>query len=129
MKVTRSCYYDWLKAPKTEREKENDKLIEMLKELFEKSRGTYGARRLKKKLAEQDMTVSRRRIGRLMKQAGLVCKTKKKFKATTDSAHQLPIAPNLLDREFTVSQPDRCYVGDITYVWTLEGWLYLAVTR
>jgi len=71
--------------------------------------------------------VSRRRIGRLMKQAGLVCKTQKKFKATTDSKHNQPVSPNQLKREFSVSQPDRYYVGDITYVWTLEGWLYLAV--
>ncbi len=71
--------------------------------------------------------VSRRRIGRLMNQAGLACKTKKKFKATTDSKHNKPIAPNLLDRQFNVSQPDRYYVGDITYVATEEGGLYLAV--
>ena len=95
--------------------------------MFEKGRNTYGTRRLKKQLAEQDIIVSRRRIGRLMKQAGLVCKTKKKFKATTDSKHNQPVSPNLLKREFCVSQPDRYYVGDITYVWTLEGWLYLAV--
>ena len=71
--------------------------------------------------------VSRRRIGRLMKQTGLVCKTKKKFKVTTDSKHNKPIAPNLLKRVFTVSKPDRYYVGDITYITTQEGWLYLAV--
>ena len=71
--------------------------------------------------------MSRRRIGRLMSQAGLSCKTKKKFKATTDSKHNKPIAPNLLERQFTVSQPDRYYVGDITYIATQEGWLYLAV--
>lgn len=73
------------------------------------------------------MRVSRRRIGRLMNQAGLSCKTKKKFKATTDSKHTKSIAPNLLDRQFSVSQPDRYYVGDITYLATPEGWLYLAV--
>ena len=61
-----------------------------------------------------------------MTQAGPVCKTKKKFKATTDSKHNKPMAPNLLDRQFTVSQPDRYYVGDMTYVATEEGWLYLA---
>ena len=62
-----------------------------------------------------------------MNQAGLWCITKKKFKATTDSKHNKPLAPNLLARQFTVSQPDRYYVGDITYVYTQEGWLYLAV--
>jgi len=63
----------------------------------------------------------------LMKQAGLTCKTKRKFKVTTDSKHQLPIAPNLLNREFEAMGPDQKYVGDITYIWTQEGWLYLAV--
>ena len=62
-----------------------------------------------------------------MRLAGLACKTKRKFKATTDSKHSLPIAPNLLDRQFSAEQPDQKYVGDITYIYTQEGWLYLAV--
>ncbi len=102
-------------------------LLKILTTVFEKGRGTYGTRGLKKKLAELGFIVRRRRIGRLMNQAGLACKTKKKFKATTDSRHTKPIAPNLLARQFKVSQPDRYYVGDITYIVTQEGWLYLAV--
>jgi transposase InsO family protein len=127
MTVSRSCYYAWLDAPKTALEQENDQLTETLTALFEQGRGTYGTRRLKRKFAEQGSVVSRRRIARLMKDAGLWCKTKKKFKATTDSKHNQSIAPNLLKRQFTVSQPDRYYVGDITYIATQEGWLYLAV--
>lgn len=127
MKVSRSCYYDWLNSPKTEREKKNEKDMTLLKALFEKGRGSYGTRRLKNKFSEQGIIISRRRIGRLMKQAGLWCKTKKKFKVTTDSKHNKPIAPNLLERQFTVSQADQYYVGDITYIYTQEGWLYLAV--
>ena len=127
MAVSRSCYYGWLNSPKTEREKEDEELIKILKILFEKGRGSYGTRRLKKKFAEQGLIVSQRRIGRLMNQVGLCCITKKKFKATTDSKHNKPLAPNLLERQFTVSQPDRYYVGDITYIYTQEGWLYLAV--
>lgn len=100
MPVPRSCYYEWLDSPKTEREQENEKLIEILKVLFEKGRGIYGTPRLKNKLTEQGIVVSRRRIGRLMRQAGLWCKTKKKFKATTDSKHNKSIAPNLLGRQF-----------------------------
>ncbi len=115
MKVSRSRYYHWLNSPKTKRETENDKLIKILKVLFEKGRGAYGTRRLKNGFAEQGIIVSRRRIGRLMVQAGLWCKTKKKFKVTTDSKHNKPIAPNLLERQFTVAEPDRYYVGDITY--------------
>ncbi len=86
-----------------------------------------GSRRLKRKLSEQGFQVSRRRIIRLMKKAGLYCKTRKKFRATTDSSHNKPIADNLLDRQFNVTEPDRYFVGDITYIATDEGWLYLAV--
>ncbi len=71
--------------------------------------------------------MSRRRIIRLMKKAGLYCKTRKKFRATTDSSHNKPIADNLLERQFNVTEPDRYFVGDITYIATDEGWLYLAV--
>jgi putative transposase len=127
MSISRSRYYEWFNSPKTERAKENEQLLEILKTLFQKGRGTYGTRRLKKKFAELGIVVSRRRIGRLMKRAGVTCKTRKKFKPTTDSRHTQPIAPNLLDRQFTVSQPDRYYVGDMTYIATQEGWLYLAV--
>lgn len=125
--VSRSSYYDWLNSPKTAREKENERLTTLIKELFKQSHETYGTRRLKKELAQQGKVISRRRIGRLMERAGLSCKTKKKFKATTNSKHDKPIAPNLLDMQFTVSQPNRYYVGDITYIATQEGWLYLAV--
>lgn len=127
LKLSTSSYYAWLKRPITKRDKENDELREKIKALFEASRGTYGTRRLKAALAKQGFTVSRRRTGRLMKQAGLACKTRRRFKATTDSKHNDPIAPNRLARQFKVEQPDRYYVGDITYVWTNEGWLYLAV--
>ena len=71
--------------------------------------------------------MSKRRISRLMKQAGLVCKSKRKFKATTDSNHKLPIAPNILNRNFKVDLPNKVFVGDITYIYTKQGWLYLAV--
>jgi len=90
------------------------------------SRGTYGTRRMKRALAQQGLNLSRRRISRLMKQQQLACKTKRRFKVTTDSKHQLPIAPHVLERQFKVEQPNACYVGDITYIPTQEGWLYLA---
>jgi putative transposase len=85
-----------------------------------------GTRRLQKSLLSRDWAASRRRIGRLMWEADLVCKTKRKFKATTISKHDQPIAPNHLDRQFTVNQPNQAYAGDITYIPT-PGWLYLAV--
>ena len=127
MSVSRSAYYAWLVRPQTAIEKDDVELIEIIKTLFQKGRKTYGTRRLKKALIGLDRHVSRRRIGRLMGVAGLACKTKRKFIATTNSNHKLPIAPNLLDRQFTVQQPNQTYVGDITYIHTREGWLYLAV--
>jgi len=127
MGVSRSAYYAWLECPQTALEKDDAELIEIIKTEFQKGRKNYGTRRLKKALIGLDRHVSRRRIGRLMGAAGLACKTKRKFKATTNSNHKLPIAPNLLDRQFTVHQPNQTYVGDITYIYTLEGWLYLAV--
>ena len=89
--VTRSCYYDWLNSPEAGREKENEVLTEQLTKLFEDSRKTYGTRRLKRKLAEQDTHVSRRRIGRLMRKAGLFCKTKRRFKATGRDRAPAPV--------------------------------------
>ena len=114
LNVSRRCYYDGLKRPKTEREKENETLIDHLKTLFLEGRETYGTCRLKRKFEDLGYTVSRRRVGRLMKRAGLICKTKRKFKVTTDSKHDKPIAPNLLERQFNVENPDQYFVGDIT---------------
>lgn len=126
MKVSRSSYYDWLNNPGSNKVKEDKELIEMIKPIFQKGRNTYGSRRIKKQLALANAIVSRRRIVRLMEEAKLICKTKRKFKATTDSKHNKLIAPNLLERKFNVDQPNRYYVGDITYIPTDEGWLYLA---
>jgi putative transposase len=112
--------------PLTAIEKDDAELVEIIKALFQKGRNNYGTRRLKKALAGLDRQVSRR-IGRLMGAAGLACKTKRKFIATTHSNHKLPIAPNLLARQFTMQQPNQAHVGDITYIYTLKGWLHLAV--
>lgn len=98
----------------------------MIIEIFNKGRHAYGTRQIAKNLANKGIKVSRRRIGKLMKAAGLSCKTKRKFKVTTDSKHKLPIAPNLLKRQFHVAAPNRYWVGDITYIPTKKGWLYLA---
>lgn len=125
--VSRSAYYDWLNASPCLRKNEDDELIKKIQAIFTQSRDTYGTRRMKRMLSQQNLHISRRRISRLMKQQQLVCKTKRKFKVTTDSKHQLPIAPHLLQRQFTVEQPNQCYVGDMTYIPTREGWLYLAV--
>ena len=112
MNVSRSAYYAWQERPQTAIEKDDVELVEVIKTLFKKSRKNYGTRRLKEALIKRDRQVSRRRIGRLMDVAGLACKTKRKFKATTNSKHNLPIAPNHLDRQFTAAQPNQTYVGD-----------------
>lgn len=125
--VSRSFYYEWVSRQPTTYEVEDARLKKIIEIEFTKSRGVYGTRRLKQGLAQHGFTVSRRRIGRLMSELGLVCKTKRKFKATTNSAHESPIAQNVLNREFSVEKPNQAYVGDITYISTHEGWLYLAV--
>ena len=98
-----------------------------IKEIHEKQRQRYGARRIKDDLADLGKTVSRKRVTRLMKEEDLVCKTKRRFKATTDSSHNKPVADNLLKRDFHREQPDQAYTCDITYIPTREGWLYLSV--
>ncbi len=127
MDVSQSAYYDWLKRPESLRSLEDRRLGAKVKESHEKSRETYGARRILNDLVEEGESISRTRVGRLMKQQGLESKGKRKFKATTNSNHGRPVAANLLDREFLVEHPDTVYAGDITYVHTDEGWLYLTV--
>jgi transposase InsO family protein len=127
LKVNRSSYYEWLNSKSSKSTLENEMISEKIRIIFTEGRQSYGTRRIKKALARQDLIVSRRRIGRLMKKMQLSCQSKRKFRVTTDSKHQLPISPNLLNREFTVNKPDTCYVGDITYIRTEQGWLYLAI--
>ncbi|MDF1685103.1 MAG: IS3 family transposase [Legionellaceae bacterium] len=125
--VGRSSYYDWLKNTPSPRAIENQNIAKKIKQIFIEYRGNYGTRRIRKELIKKEISVSRRRVGKLMKQLGLMCKTKRKFKVTTDSNHQSPIAPNILKRDFSAVAPDLKYVGDITYIATQEGWLFLAV--
>ena len=127
LSVSRSSFYSWLASPTSNRAKEDLLFIEKIKEIFKDSLQTYGTRRIKLALAKLGYKISRRRICRLMKNASLSCRAKRKFKATTDSNHNLPVAENLLNRRFTVTKANTHYVGDITYIQTQEGWLYLAV--
>ena len=126
--VSRSGFYEWRSRQPSAKCLADEHLSERIVALFWQGRGCYGTRRLKHLLAQEGYRVSRRRIGRLLKQQGLVCKTRKKYRpCTTDSNHTDPVAPNRLDRDFYADQPNQCYVGDITYIPTDEGWLYLAV--
>jgi putative transposase len=127
MEVSRSGYYSWRKRGKSAREREREQLVPMVMAIHKKSRSTYGKRRIAEELQSEGISCGEHKAGTLMKLAGVEAKQKKKFKATTDSKHNMPVSPNLLKREFTVPQQDSVWVGDITYIWTSEGWLYLAV--
>jgi len=94
---------------------------------FTQSRESMGSRRMMKQLCKEGFQVGRYRVCRLMKKLGLVVKRKRRFVLTTDSKHSYPIAPNILDRQFNPVQPNQVWTTDITYIWTLQGWLYLAV--
>jgi putative transposase len=115
MRVSRSAYYAWLQHVPTTAEKADAELTLIIKNVFQKSRSTYGSRRIQQALLQRDCKVSRRRISRLMRAEDLICKTRRQFRATTNSRHDQPVAPNHLDRQFTVSQSNQVYVGDITY--------------
>jgi putative transposase len=127
LEVSRSGYYEWLSRPPRPPADADQEVRDKIQRYFAQGRGTYGTRRLKHLLAQDGLRVSRRRIGRVLAQAGLRCKTQRKFKAPRSSEQAQTIAPNQLNREFTVQVPDTIYVGDITYLPTGEGWLYLAV--
>jgi transposase InsO family protein len=124
--VNRSGYYAYKNAPLSMRQTEDERLTALIVKSFNESRQNYGTERIQKDLRELGEKISRRRIRRLMKQVGLACKTVKKFKATTNSKHDEAISPNLLNRNFKVDDPNKVWVGDITYIWTDMGWLYLA---
>ena len=127
MQISRSGYYAWRKRGKSSRQKKNESLIPIVRAAHKKSKGTYGARRMAEEIKAHGISCGRAKAGTLMNLANVAAKQKKKFKATTDSNHNLPVAPNLLNRQFKMKEPDRVYVSDITYIWTREGWLYLAV--
>ncbi len=124
--VDKSSYYHWIKAGCIVK-KVDTQLNELIQAIFIQGRNNYGTRRIADKLLElYGLIVSRKRISNIMKDLNLIVKIKRRYKNTTDSNHNLPIAPNLLNRDFYASNPDEKYVGDITYIPTGEGWLYLA---
>jgi transposase InsO family protein len=126
MSVSASGYYAWVDRPLSPRAWEEMRLELEIRAADQRTRQTYGPERLQHDLAEHGIRVGVCRIKRIRKKLGIRCRQKRKFKATTDSKHKLPVAENLLDRQFKVSQPNIVCVSDITYVPTDEGWLYLA---
>jgi putative transposase len=125
--VPKSGYYAWRKRKPSARKLEDERLKVEIKAAHERGRGTYGPEKLQEELAEvEKMEVGLNRIKRLRRELKIRCKQVKKYKATTDSNHNLPVVPNLLDQNFAVSGPNQAWVADITYVATEEGWIYLA---
>jgi transposase InsO family protein len=127
LSVSRSGYYAWRKKGKSKQEIENEKLLEIIIEIYEQSKKRYGGPRVWKALKNRGIDCGKNRVARLMKKAGMISKRRKKFKATTNSKHNLPVAPNLINQDFTADQPNDVWVSDITYIWTYAGWLYLCI--
>jgi putative transposase len=126
LKVSSSGFYAWTNRPLSNWAKEEMRLEVAIKAAHRRTRKTYAADRLQHELAEDGIKVGICRIKRIKRKLGIRCKQKKKFKATTDSRHKLPVAEDLLKRQFKVYKPNTVWVSDITYVPTDEGWLYLA---
>ena len=125
-KVSRSGYYKFERLSLSKRALRNNELIKKIKKIHEESRGTYGSPRIWAALKLQGENCSRKCVYRLMKQEGISAKMKKRFKKTTCVNPKAKVAPNLLRQDFTALAPDTRWVADITYVWTKEGWLYVA---
>lgn len=125
--VSRSGYYAWDKRPETSRSIANRILLNKIKVIHEKSRKVYGSTKITKILNKtEEEGINHKRVERIMKINGIRSKVAKKFKATTNSKHDLPVAENILNRDFIVDKPNEKMVSDITYLWTNEGWLYIA---
>jgi transposase InsO family protein len=127
LKVSRSGFYAWLTRPESPRSRENRALEAKIRVFHAASHGIYGSPKIHRDLIDDGVRCGKNRVARIMREAGIRSRRKKKFKATTNSRHRLPVAENLLDQDFTAETPDSIWVGDITYVPTHEGWLYLAV--
>lgn len=127
LNVSRSGFYKWLNTPKSERKQRREELAERIEYHYHDNKSRYGAPRIKDCLQDEDRPASEKLVGRIMREKGLRACTVKKFKVqTTNSNHNLPVAPNLLNQQFHTSAPGKVWVADITYIWTRQGRLYLA---
>lgn len=124
--VSRSGYFAWLRRPPSPRKLQDAELVAHIRSLFDASRRTYGSPRMHRQLRNNGIHVGRKRAARLMAQEGLFASRKRRFVKTTDANHNNKVAPNILDRKFEASAPNKVWWGDITYITTQEGFLYLA---
>ena len=127
MSVSRGGYYSWRDRPLSDTTQANQLLANDIKRIFDDEKGRPGSPRITQRLHDEGKSAGRHRVAKIMRSHGLRAKAAKKYKATTNSNHSLPVAPNLLEQNFTADAPDQKWVSDITYIWTEEGWLYLAV--
>jgi putative transposase len=127
MRVSRSGFYDYLYRFLDDNGPGEAELKSQIIEIFKKSGSSYGSRRIVKELEAEGRRIGRYKVRRIMKQLNLKAKIPRRFKLTTDSKHSFPVLPNILDRKFDVDTPNKVWTADISYVWTFEGWLYLAV--
>jgi putative transposase len=125
--VSPSGYYAALGRPRSRHACRDERLAEQVTEAHLASKRRYGSPRIHAEIKAAGERVGRKRVARLMRERKLAARTRRRFRTTTDSKHDFPIAPNVLERDFTASAPDRAWVTDITFVWTAQGWLYLAV--
>ena len=126
LEVSSSGYYDWTKRKPSRQASANDVLLTYIRAIHQKSRGLYGSPRITRKLWNMGFVCSENRVARLMRENDIASRRVRKFKATTDSKHDLPVAENLLNQNFATTGLNRVWVSDITYIHTGEGWLYLA---
>ena len=127
LEVSESGFFSWKGRPASQRQRDDMIYLAHIRTAFELSNRTYGSPRMHRELVDEGLPMGRRRTARLMRENGLAARQKRRFKRTTDSTHTWPIAPNLLDRDFAAEAPDQKWSADISYIWTAEGWLYLAV--
>ena len=125
--VSQSGDFAWKDRPACCRQRDDMVLLAHVRSAFSLSNGTYGSPRMTRELQDDGLAIGRRRIARLMAENGLRARRKRRFKRTTDSQHAWPVAPNLIDQDFAAERPNEKWGADISYVWTREGWLYLAV--
>jgi len=126
MEVSRSGYYAWIKRPESSRKIQDRELVKEIRKVHKISRGTYGSPRITRALKKKGIVCGKNRVARLMHDNGITGKTKRKYKATTNSKHNYPVAENLINQNFNIDRPNQIWAADITYIPTDEGWLYLA---
>lgn len=126
LEVSRSGYHKYVHRRVSQRRIENLRILVKIKQIYHRSKERYGSPRIYEELRKQGIICNKKRVVRLMRENGIRAKTKRKYKVTTDSKHNHPVAENLLEQNFQTSSPNKVWLSDITYIWTNEGWLYLA---